>query len=129
MVQKLVDLVGGTNYVPESRESRDDSSASLPPSTNGHAAPRYFMPRTKPASRRMAAPAIPLPAAPAVTRNGIIQWDEEKMTTGDESIDGQHQELIRRINELQEACLAGTAKEEIMELLGFGQVRHVSFQP
>ena len=118
-VQELANLVGGTNYVPESREFRDDSSASLPPSTNGHAAPRDLTPRTKPASRRMAAPAIPLPAAPAVTRNGIIQWDEEKMTTGDESIDGQHQELIRRINELQEACLAGTAKEEIMELLGF----------
>ena len=41
------------------------------------------------------------------------------MSTGVESVDSQHQELIRRINELHAACLAGTAREELLKLLGF----------
>jgi hemerythrin len=60
-----------------------------------------------------------MPAERKPAQTGIIQWDEERMATGVESVDSQHQELIRRINELQEACLAGTAKEELVTLLGF----------
>ena len=58
-------------------------------------------------------------AEPASPPAGIIGWDEAKMTTGVHSIDEQHQELIRRINDLHAACLLGTAREELMEQLDF----------
>ena len=58
----------------------------------------------------------PLPTpAPA----GIIAWNEEKMTTGVASVDAQHQELIHRVNELHADCVAGKAREELMEHLNF----------
>jgi hemerythrin len=53
------------------------------------------------------------------SQKGVIIWDGAQMTTGVDSIDSQHQELIRRINELHSACLAGTAREELLKLLGF----------
>jgi hemerythrin len=53
------------------------------------------------------------------SQNGVIEWDEMQMSTGDDTIDTQHQELIRRINELHTACLAGTAREELLKILGF----------
>jgi len=66
------------------------------------------------------ASAIPLPEdRPVASRNGIIAWDEAQMSTGVDSVDSQHQELIQRINELHAACLAGTAKEELLKLVGF----------
>jgi hemerythrin-like metal-binding protein len=34
-------------------------------------------------------------------------------------VDSQHQELIQRINELHSACLAGTAREDLLKLVGF----------
>ena len=61
-----------------------------------------------------------MPGDPRVQSvNGVIAWDAGLMSTGDESIDAQHQELITRINELHRACLAGTAREELLKLLGF----------
>lgn len=49
----------------------------------------------------------------------LLSWDEARMATGVESVDAQHRELIDRINELHAACLAGTARDELMKLLGF----------
>ena len=51
--------------------------------------------------------------------NGVIGWNEAQMSTGVESVDSQHRELIQRINELHSACLAGTAREELLKLLNF----------
>ena len=63
---------------------------------------------------------IPMPGNRAVqSRNGVIAWDAALMSTGVDSVDSQHQELIQRINELHAACLAGTAKDELLKLLGF----------
>ena len=41
------------------------------------------------------------------------------MSTGVNSIDSQHRTLIDRINELHSACLAGTAREELLQMLTF----------
>jgi hemerythrin-like metal-binding protein len=115
-VGELVRLVGGTNLTGG---QRDFSPEPPPPSANGHSRAEALTPRAKPAAKRTTSPAIPMPAERVAPQQGIIHWDEKQMATGVESIDSQHQELIRRINELQEACMAGTAKEELMELLGF----------
>ena len=56
---------------------------------------------------------------PTANAQGVIAWDEPSMSTGVDSIDSQHQTLIQRINELHSACLAGTAKEELLEMLAF----------
>ena len=50
---------------------------------------------------------------------GIITWDEARMATGVASVDEQHQELIRLINELHSACVAGTVTENLMQQLEF----------
>jgi hemerythrin-like metal-binding protein len=49
----------------------------------------------------------------------LISWDQATMSTGVESVDRQHCELIDRINTLHAACLAGTARDELMRLLAF----------
>jgi len=59
------------------------------------------------------------PARPPTAQAGIIAWDESSMSTGVDSIDSQHQTLIQRINELHSACLAGTAKDELLGMLSF----------
>ena len=41
------------------------------------------------------------------------------MTTGVDTVDSQHQQLIERINELHRACLAGTGRDELLKMLGF----------
>ena len=114
-VRELVRLVGGTNL----NDEQGDYSPEPPPPANGRPRAEQFTPRAQPAGARKISPAIPMPKERVQTQNGVIQWDEKQMATGVESVDSQHQELIRRINELQEACVAGTAKEELMELLGF----------
>jgi hemerythrin len=50
---------------------------------------------------------------------GLIHWDATRMSTGQDSIDSQHRELISRINEFHTACVSGVAKEELIKLLGF----------
>jgi hemerythrin len=47
-----------------------------------------------------------------------FQWDD-RLSTGNSTIDGQHQELFRRINLLIEACRRGEAKEAIEEAINF----------
>jgi hemerythrin-like metal-binding protein len=60
-----------------------------------------------------------IPMLPASERPGIVAWNEEKMSTGILSVDTQHQELIQRINELHADCVAGKAREQLMEHLKF----------
>jgi len=50
---------------------------------------------------------------------GIVGWNAARMETGVPSVDAQHQELIRRINELHADCVAGKAREELMGHLSF----------
>jgi len=71
------------------------------------------------AVRRPPPPRPELSFASAPAGAGIIAWDEEKMATGVTSVDGQHRELINRINDLHADCLAGKAREELMEHLNF----------
>jgi hemerythrin-like metal-binding protein len=75
-------------------------------------------PRHAPVKPRLERSAIPMELA-SQAPGRIIAWDEAKMTTGVQSIDQQHQELIDRINDLHMACLRGTATEELMEQLNF----------
>jgi methyl-accepting chemotaxis protein len=63
--------------------------------------------------------------------DGLLRWDKERMATGVQSIDDQHQELIRLINELHAACLAGTATEKLipqLEFIGRYAVSHFSHE-
>ena len=64
--------------------------------------------------------AAPTASTAVKRRTGdAITWDAEQMATGVQSVDQQHQELIRLINELHRACLAGTATEGLMKDLEF----------
>ncbi len=57
----------------------------------------------------------------------IIAWDEKSMGTGVESVDREHQSLIKMLNELMEATSQGKGKEEIgrmMDFLGKYAVNH-----
>lgn len=47
-----------------------------------------------------------------------MQWSTS-LATGVDLIDQQHQELIRRINQLLEACTQGKGKEAVGETLNF----------
>ena len=48
----------------------------------------------------------------------MIEWNEA-LATGNGTIDGQHRELISRINTLLTACNQGKGKEEVGRLLQF----------
>jgi len=62
----------------------------------------------------------PAPARPAATATaGRIHWDEERMATGVDSVDGQHRALITMVNELDLACGRGEAKEKLKEMVDF----------
>jgi methyl-accepting chemotaxis protein len=73
--------------------------------------------------RRRAAPAHPLPSADRTAVAGVpedlVQWNEDLLATGVESIDAQHQELIGMINQLHRACLAGSGKTELRRQMQF----------
>jgi methyl-accepting chemotaxis protein len=56
---------------------------------------------------------------PSTDGSQWIAWDEATMATGVASVDAQHKTLIERINDLHDACLAGTAKEELLEMVAF----------
>lgn len=47
-----------------------------------------------------------------------LNWTPD-LAVGHHHIDRQHQELIRRFNDLLEACRAGQGKTRVEELLGF----------
>jgi len=112
-VAELLQLVGG------------GQAAELPAgahhfSRNGPARPADRAPvRRRPNGHAGASP-VPMPMPmPSGNGRGIIEWDEAAMATGVASVDSQHQALIRQINELHSACVAGTAKEELLRMLGF----------
>ncbi len=136
-VTDLLRLVGGDNAVASGTASpvdRDDFSGfqaeteaprhkpALAPIRERHPSPA---PSDWSAPARSVTPAFeddPLPMEPVVPQTngkGIIHWDEASMTTGDHTIDCQHQELINKINALHAACLAGTAKAELVTMVQF----------
>jgi len=68
------------------------------------------------------------PSGPPPQTDVLIQWDPVRMSSGEPSIDQQHQELIGMINRLHKACLAGTGKEELRQMMGFlGDYVHKHF--
>jgi hemerythrin-like metal-binding protein len=62
---------------------------------------------------------IPAPILPEEDGPALIQWEEERMTTGVAEIDEQHQELIGMINRLHRACVAGAGKTQVRQMLDF----------
>ena len=54
---------------------------------------------------------------PAVS--GLIRWDPDSMSTGVDSVDAQHQELIANINAFHQACLEGKGREELLRMMDF----------
>lgn len=48
-----------------------------------------------------------------------IAWDEERMSTGLADIDEQHQELIRRYNDLLDAIAQDRGRDLVDRVLGF----------
>jgi len=47
-----------------------------------------------------------------------VEWTPD-LAVGYDKIDQQHAELIRRFNRLEEACLAQSGRDEVLELLDF----------
>jgi hypothetical protein len=47
----------------------------------------------------------------------LIEWDAAKMSSGVDSVDGQHRELIVMINRLHRACLEKRGRDEVAEML------------
>jgi methyl-accepting chemotaxis protein len=67
-------------------------------------------------------------AARSLQPDGIVQWNEERMSTGVASVDEEHLELIRLINDLHAACMSGTVTKELMSQLDFlGQYAQTHF--
>ncbi|WP_165070613.1 bacteriohemerythrin [Paludisphaera rhizosphaerae] len=48
-----------------------------------------------------------------------IVWNQERMTTGVDVIDREHQELIRRFNEFHDAMAHGQGRDAASRLLSF----------
>ena len=123
-VVEFMELVGGSRN--ESGHERLSNRQVAKPSQNRYSHGRQSFPieTDRPATD------IPMPEERQVhSQNGVIAWDEAQMSTGVKTIDTQHQELIRRINELHTACLSGTAREELLKILGFlGEYAKSHFQ-
>jgi methyl-accepting chemotaxis protein len=66
---------------------------------------------------------IPMPSSIPMgvedDEDALIKWDAERMSTGVQEIDEQHQELIKMINNLHAACIKGKAKEELDKMMDF----------
>jgi len=119
-VAELLQLVGGSEIAND--PPAPTRAPTVRPSSNGHngqAPARKTFRRATTVESRHEAPAIPLPDDRVSSQKGLIAWDEAQMGTGVDTVDAQHQELIQRINELHDACMAGKAKEELLKLLGF----------
>ena len=121
-VAELVKLVGGNsgaNYsAPEPQftgHSDDHYQPPVQPVIAREVRPRREQPMDMTPARRRGVSLV------VSHRNdgGVIDWDEDSMATGVKSVDEQHQSLIHKINELHQACLTGTAKEELVRMLGF----------
>jgi hemerythrin len=64
----------------------------------------------------------PRPAA-AYTSNApvreLVHWDAARMSTGVETVDQQHRQLVTMINRLHTACQQGKGKQELAEMISF----------
>jgi hemerythrin len=59
----------------------------------------------------------------------FIRWDGDLMATGIASIDEQHKELIKHLNELHQATLSGVSLDDIRKILNFlGRYAAMHFQ-
>ena len=117
-VNELLKLVGGLSGEADQQGFSEEPVAMS--AQNGHSHKRESFQKVRPVEAHRPTSDIPMPEDRRVhSQKGVITWDEAQMSTGVESIDSQHQELIRRINELHSACLAGTAREDLLKLLGF----------
>ena len=114
-VVELLKLVGGSSGAASFQEPE----VTIAPQTRQPVAKTISIPRRD----RQVVSVVSQPgaasAAPRRSSAGLIAWDEASMATGVNTIDSQHQTLIQRINELHAACLAGTAKEELLKMLVF----------
>ncbi len=125
-ILELLKLVNGSSQtvlsasVPHTHgggSSRSPIKAASHPRGNGKSGHLSSSPQGGPA------------AGPRAMQAGLVAWDESSMSTGVESVDAQHQDLIRNINELHRAFLAGTAKEELLKMLVFlGEYVQTHFQ-
>jgi hemerythrin-like metal-binding protein len=122
-LSKMMQLTSGAKAAAETEP--ESAGAPYSPPTSGrppfrHSHKRESFQKVQPFETKGPAAAFSMPEDRRVpSRNGVIAWDEAQMSTGVESVDSQHRELIQRINELHSACLAGTANEELLKLLGF----------
>jgi hemerythrin-like metal-binding protein len=115
-VAGLLQLVGGNQQEDFSKSSQAAGKMfSVPSHHNGHVA---VAPGPKQSSVA-AEDYRPARRNSVRTAAGLISWDAPTMSTGVDSIDSQHQVLIRQINELHAACLAGTGREELLKMLAF----------
>jgi len=112
VVTDLEQLLGGNASPSERTASRslDEDLAGNNRTGRHHPSP----------TRNSAAPAlIRATPTPAASGGPLIVWDSERMSTGVDSIDDQHQHLIQMINDLHDACHRGTGKEEMSRMMGF----------
>jgi hemerythrin-like metal-binding protein len=109
-VAELLDLVGG-------------QADGVAPTIHAPEPPREKFIHRAPAnaSTRLRRPASATPPAHSLTgeEDVLIQWDPEKMSTGVDTIDEQHMELINMINQLHRACLAGAGRQELRQMMNF----------
>jgi methyl-accepting chemotaxis protein len=115
-VAGLLTLVGG--------QRNFESSGSAPRASGGPRRETFvkaaIKPRKNGQSALISSGARSAPVAmPRGRSQNVITWDEDSMSTGVESIDSQHQTLIEHINALHAACVAGTAREELLKMLVF----------
>jgi hemerythrin-like metal-binding protein len=125
-ITELLRLVGsGTaDGAPETAPVASAPSVVDTPQ-NGHVG---FRPPRKMSAVSTPAP-LPMPLDRGGATPGLIAWDEATMATGVEAVDSQHQVLIQYINELHTACLAGTAKDQLMNMLsGLGDYAQSHFK-
>jgi hemerythrin len=56
---------------------------------------------------------------PPQSDSDFVRWEGDIMATGIASIDEQHRELIRQVNELHRATLSGVSLDDIRKILSF----------
>jgi methyl-accepting chemotaxis protein len=94
-----------------SGEAQDESQAHTSAAASRRTVSRHS---ARPAARATA------PKAPAAADDdALVKWDPSTMATGIDEVDDEHQELIAMINRLHKACLNGTGKAELREMMNF----------
>jgi len=123
VVGRLMELIG--------QDPSDETSAPGQRAPNQRDRHEFVPPQSDAEETPFAEPEAEPEMAPthlAKPLRGVIDWDEARMATGVQSIDEQHQELIRLINELHAACVAGTVTKNLMQQLAFlGEYAHSHF--